>query len=171
MGVHETVAIGVGVVACASDLRTGRVPNVLTFGAALAACAFAAWTGGLTGVSASLVGWMLALLIWLPFYALGGMGAGDVKLLAAIGAWLGPAEVIPTALYAAIAGGAMALGVALWRRRVRTTWLNVLMLFGHWRVAGLTPHPELTLATAASPRLAYAVPVLAGTLAAVWLRS
>ena len=169
MGVHETTAIGIGMVASVCDLHSGRIPNLLTFGATLAGIAFAVSAGGLPATSASTLGCLLALLLWLPFYALGGMGAGDVKLLAAIGAWLGPAQLISTSLYAALAGGVLAVIVALWQRRARATCLNVLALVGYWRVAGFTPHPDLTLATAAGPRLAYAVPILAGTLAATWL--
>jgi prepilin peptidase CpaA len=170
MSVFDTIAIGVGVVACAFDLRTGRIPNALTLGAALAALVVSTWTDGLAGTGSSALGWLVALLLWLPLYALGGMGAGDVKLIAAVGAWLGAADVIHAALYAAIAGGGLAVGLAFVRGRVRETFANVSLLLAHWRVAGFTPHPQLTLAATNSPRLAYAVPVLAGTVVAIWLR-
>jgi prepilin peptidase CpaA len=103
-------------------------------------------------------------------YALGGMGAGDVKLMAAVGAWLGPGDVLYAALYAAVAGAVMAMGVAVVRGCVRQTFSNVHLLLNHWQVAGFSPHAQLTLAAGSSPRLAYAVPVLAGTVAAIWLR-
>jgi prepilin peptidase CpaA len=78
--------------------------------------------------------------------------------------------VIHAALYAAIAGGILALGLALLRGRVRETFLNIQVLVAHWRTAGFAAHPDLTLTTTSSPRLAYAVPVLAGTVVAIWLR-
>ena len=102
-------------------------------------------------------------------YALGGMGAGDVKLLAALGAWLGPREAPWLALYTGVAGGLTAL---LWAtvhgyliQAVRNLWV-----LRYWRLAGIRPMAELTLATGKGPRLAYATSILAGTVATVWLR-
>jgi prepilin peptidase CpaA len=170
MSAHDTVAIGIGLVACAFDLRTGRIPNWLTLGAALVALVVSTGEQGLAGTGGSALGWIVALLLWLPLYALGGMGAGDVKLIAAVGAWLGPADVIHAALYAAIAGGGLAVILAVVRGRVQATFGNIQLLLAHWRICGFTPHPHFTLATADGPRLAYAVPVLAGTVVAIWLR-
>jgi prepilin peptidase CpaA len=167
---HATIAVAVALVGCVFDLHSRRIPNVLTFGGAVAALIVSALMGGLGAVESGVAGWAVAAALWLPIYALGGMGAGDVKLMAAIGAWLGPATVIYAALYAAIAGAVFALGLAMARGCVRQTFTNVQLLLIHWRVAGFTPHPELNLATATSPRLAYAVPILVGTMAAIWLQ-
>jgi prepilin peptidase CpaA len=93
-----------------------------------------------------------------------------VKLMAAVGAWLGPADVLYAALYAAIAGAVFALALAVSRRCVRQTFSNVQLLLNHWQVVGFAPHAQLTLATATSPRLAYAVPIFTGTVVAIWLR-
>jgi prepilin peptidase CpaA len=98
------------------------------------------------------------------------MGAGDVKLIAAIGAWLGPVGALYVAIYAGIAGAIFALTVALLRGVLRQTISNVQLLLLHWRVAGLSPESTLTLETSTSPRLAYAVPTLVGTILAIWLR-
>ena len=110
----------------------------------------------------------LAVLL-VPFL-LGGMGAGDVKLVGALGAWLGPGETFWMAMYTGIAGAVMALIVSAWQGYLRQAWSNVWLLLMHWRVSGLKPFPELTLSTSRGPRLAYAVPILAGTLAMLWLR-
>lgn len=165
---HEIVAVAVALAACVFDVRSRRIPNALTFGAALAAFAVAAFTGGFSALGASGAGWALGLAMWLPIYALGGMGAGDVKLIAAIGAWIGPGAVIYAALYAAVAGGFMAAGVAIAQRCVRQTYDNIQLLILHWRVAGFTPHAQIALGTASSPRLAYAIPVFIGTVVAIW---
>lgn len=170
MTLEEGGAIAVAIVACIFDLYHRRIPNALTFGAALAAIVIAVLTHGVSGLTTSLSGWLLGLAIWLPIYALGGMGAGDVKLMAAIGAWLGAGDAFYAALYAGIAGGVAAVLVATAHGCLRRTWSNVQMLMLHWRVAGFTPHGQLTLDTAASPRLAYAVPILIGTLMAIWVR-
>jgi prepilin peptidase CpaA len=166
----DGAAIGIALVASGFDLKSRRIPNVLTFGATAAGVVFAAATGGFAGIGAGLAGWLIAMALWLPIYAVGGMGAGDVKLMAAIGMWMGPAGALHAALYAAIAGGVLALGVALSRGIVRQTVDNVQLLITHWQVAGFAPHAQLTLATATSPRLAYAVPILLGTVVATWLR-
>jgi prepilin peptidase CpaA len=170
MSLNELLAVAVALVACAFDVHSRRIPNVLTFGAALAAFGLAGVTGGLDALGSSGAGWLLATAMWLPIYALGGMGAGDVKLMAAIGAFLGPGAVLYAALYAAIAGGVMGLGVAVAQRCVRQTYENIQLLILHWRVAGFAPHPQIALETATSPRLAYALPILAGTGMAIWLR-
>ena len=152
------------------DLQSRRIPNGLTFGAAAAGVVFAAATGGIPAIGAGVAGWFLALALWLPIYALGGMGAGDVKLMAAIGMWIGPAAALHAALYAAIAGGVLGLALMFAKGIARQTFQNVNLLLVHWQVAGFSPHAQLTLATAKSPRLAYAVPILLGTVAAIWLR-
>jgi prepilin peptidase CpaA len=170
MSVGECVAVGVALTACVFDLHSRRIPNALTLGAAVAGLVYAASSGGVAGVGASFSGWLLALALWIPIYALGGMGAGDVKLMAGIGAWLGPGAVLHAALYAAIAGAGFGLALAIQRRCVRQTFSNVRLLLNHWQVVGFAPHAQLTLATATSPRLAYAVPVLTGTLVALWLQ-
>lgn len=170
MPVHDTVAVGVALVACVWDLHSRRIPNLLTLGAALVALIVSTSTIGWPGLGSSMGGWLLGTALWLPLYALGGMGAGDVKLLAAIGAWLGPADVFHVALYAGIAGGILAIWVAIARGCLRQTCSNVQLLIVHWRVAGFTPQAQLTLDTTTGPRLAYAVPILLGTMVAIWFR-
>ena len=166
----DSIAVGVVGIACIFDLHSRRIPNALTFGAAAAALAAAGVPGGVSGLTFSLSGWLLAIALWIPFYALGGMGAGDVKLLAAVGAWLGPADVFHAALYAGIAGAMMALSIAAARGLLRQTFSNLQLLVAHWQVAGFAPHAQLTLADTGRPRLAYALPILAGTVMAIWLR-
>ena len=84
----------VGVTACVTDFRSRRIPNVLTFGSSAAAVLFLGITSGWAGVVSSLEGWAVGCLLFLPWFLLGGMGAGDVKLLAALGAWAGPGSAV-----------------------------------------------------------------------------
>jgi prepilin peptidase CpaA len=160
----------IGACACMSDWQSRRIPNVLTFGAALAAFAFFGGSRGINGLLGSLAGWALGCLLFLPWFLLRGMGAGDVKLLAALGAWVGPALVVWVALYAAVAGGLLAVCVTLYAGYLRTMVRNVWNLLMFWRIAGVQPHPELTLAAATGPRLPYAFPITAGAVAALWFR-
>ena len=110
----------------------------------------------------------IALL--LPLYALGGMGGGDVKLVGALGAWLGPSVTFWLAMYAGVAGAGLALVVAAWHGYLRCACRNIWLLLTHWRVSGIRPFPELTLETSRGPRLAFAAPILAGTIAMLWLQ-
>jgi prepilin peptidase CpaA len=116
-----TLAAGLAA-AAAIDLRTRRVPNPLTAGLALSGLGFAATGISHVSVAASLAGLGLGLLLMLPGHLFGGTGAGDVKLFGAAGAVLGPAPMIGAFLYTAIAGGALAVIVAVQRRRLRRTF-------------------------------------------------
>ena len=160
----------VGAIACVFDVRTRRIPNQLTFGGAVIALAFHFWAGGFPALGLSLGGLAVGLAIFFPIFALGGLGAGDVKLLACMGAWLGPMAALWTAMYAAMAGGVMALIVVLVRGYGRQAFTNVWLLLVHWRVAGVRPLPELTLEHGKGPRLAYALPITAGVVVTLCLR-
>ena len=156
--------------AAVTDLRCRRIPNTLTFTGALLGFIYSVTINGGAGALTSIAGWALGLALFLPFYALGGMGAGDVKLLACLGAWMGPAGVIRVAIYAAIAGGAFALLVALRHRYLRRAFENIWVLLVTWRTLGIRPIDPVTLESSKGPRLAYAIPMLAGTVAAMYLR-
>jgi prepilin peptidase CpaA len=106
----------------------------------------------------------------MPWFLLGGMGAGDVKLLAALGAWVGPSAAVWMALYAGIAGGVFAVGVSLARGYLKEMFINVWDLLMFWRIAGVQPHPEITLRTGKGPRLPYAIPITVGAAAVLWLK-
>jgi prepilin peptidase CpaA len=169
MTTEQWAAVAVALVACVTDVRARRIPNHLTFPAAAAGVIFhavAGWPQGAWAVS----GLFLGLLLFLPIYLLRGMGAGDVKLLAALGAWLGPLSIAWVAAYAAIAGGVLAVLVAIGARYVRQMFANIGLLLVHWRVAGLKPFDSLTLERGRGPRLAYAVPIAMGLICAIWLR-
>jgi len=170
MDIQQIAAIVVALLACAADLRTRRIPNVLTFGAVAAAVPYAAVTGGWAGVGTALAGWLVGCALFFPMFALGGLGAGDVKLLAALGAWLGPVPVAFVGLYAAIAGGVIGLAVSFHSGYLRTAFRNIGALLMFWKTVGLRPLPDLTLAHGTGPRLAYAVPVLSGLMVTLWLQ-
>lgn len=170
MVISPAVALTLGVIACVCDVRTRRIPNLLTFGGAALAFGYTLGTQGAGGLMTSLGGWLTGALLFLPMYLLGGMGAGDVKLLACLGAWVGPKTAFFTALYASIAGGAMALVVSFATGYLRVAMQNLWLLLAHWRVVGIRPLAELTLAESRGPRLPYALPITAGVAAAIWLR-
>jgi prepilin peptidase CpaA len=168
--VSAVAVVSVVLAAAVYDLRTRRLPNALTFGAAGVALAVHGAVGGWSELAHAVLGWGVGLAFFLPLYALGGMGAGDVKLLGAIGAWLGPMGAVWTGLYGAIAGGVMALVVAIGRGYLRTAIRNVGSLLLAWFLAGPRPVEGLTLADSKSIRLPYAVPLAAGALATLWMQ-
>ena len=118
--VTAVVAVGMGA-AAVIDLRTRRIPNILTATLAAVGLGLAAAGFGRVGLGASMLGCLLGLAFMMPGHIFGRTGAGDVKLLAAAGALLGPTDTIYAFLYTAIAGGALALVVAVARRRLSQT--------------------------------------------------
>jgi prepilin peptidase CpaA len=151
------VAAGAGSGA-AIDLRTRRVPNWLTFGLAALGLALAVVRGHQLWYA--IAGLVLGFALMLPGHILGATGAGDVKLLAALGSWLGPAGTATAFLYSAIAGGALAIIVAVHRGRLRTTMERTAVLAR----SGRSVVTEIGSAPAAA-RFAYAPAIAIGALA------
>ena len=108
-------------VATVVDIRVRRIPNTLT--ATMAGVGIGLAASGASGVSlgASIAGFVLGLALMMPGHALGATGAGDVKFMAAVGAIVGPALVVSSFLFTALAGGVLAVAVAVRRQRFRTT--------------------------------------------------
>ena len=127
------MALAISLAACITDVRSRRIPNVLTFGSAAAALVFHTVTGGFGGFFAAGTGWVVGMALFILPFALGGLGGGDVKLLGALGAWLGPGMTIWLVMYTGIAGGVAALGVALLRGYLTTALRNIWLLLSHWR--------------------------------------
>jgi prepilin peptidase CpaA len=169
LSLSSSIAIGIAIVACAFDIRTRRIPNALTFSAAVAGLMFHVANSGTAGAQLSASGWVVGLLMLLPFFVLGGMGGGDIKLVAALGAWLGPSQTFWLAIYAGLAGGVLGVITAVSHGYLRTAIANVSMMFGYWSTAGFKAVPGVTLESSAAPRLAYAIPVLVGTVVTIWL--
>jgi prepilin peptidase CpaA len=98
-----------------TDLTTRRIPNAITVSAMGTGLALAAFTHGLGGCAASAAGLLLAIALLIVPFALGGIGGGDVKMMAAVGALVGPRALLASLLAGMILGGLVAVGV-LWRR-------------------------------------------------------
>lgn len=158
MTLIAVLVIGAGVAATVIDIRQRRVPNVLTMGVASLGLVLAMGGLGTVTVGGALGGLALGLALLLPAHVFGATGAGDVKLLAAFGALLGPADVFDAFLRAAILGGVMALVVALWRGRLRETLYGTAMLVTtrNRAVTALIEHP------AANNRFPYAPAIASG---------
>lgn len=164
----EIAVLALAATAAVTDLKSARIPNALTFGGAGVGLVFHSLVPEGHGLVTSLIGLVTGLGVFFPFFALGAMGAGDVKLMAALGAWLGWQPTIYVALYAALAGGALAILVSLHAGYTRTAVSNVRALLSHWWLTGIRPLPALTLEAGTGLRLPYAIPILAGVVVTLW---
>lgn len=112
MGMHSFAwwpTLVVLAVATVTDLRSRRIPNWLVLPFLPAGIAVSAWLHGWHGVEQSLAGAGLGIVIYGILYLKFGMGAGDVKLCAAIGAWIGPDQFLIAVVLTALAGGLVIL--------------------------------------------------------------
>ncbi len=174
MAISTGVLIALLLVAAVIDYRSLRIPNWLTlsgmvlglaFSTALAASPVSGLLGGLGGVA-------VGMLVLLPLYAIRVMGAGDVKLMGAAGAFLGVSGTLNALLFIAIAGGIAAVAVSLHRRSFRRMTSNLgeaavqMLVFA--TVGGQRPGDAL--AAHSVGKLPYGICICAGTIAYVIAR-
>lgn len=156
-----------------NDLRTRRIPNSLVFGGALLGlllnAALPAGDGlfiqvfGGIGLLKALAGLAVGLCLLLPMYAMRALGAGDVKLMAMIGAFVGPGAVAGITLLTLLAGGVLALVVAGLNGRLRVMVHNTWHMIKYSMLRSLAGEvPKMDAPAAASGRLPYAVAIAAG---------
>ena len=148
-------------VATVVDIRVRRIPNILT--AAMAGIGVGLAASGVSGVSlgGSVAGFILGFLLMIPGHALGATGAGDVKFMAAVGAIVGPAMVVSAFLFTAVAGGVLAVAVALRRQRLAATLAGT----GRLIAAPGEAKKEIQAATGSS-RFAYGPAIAIGSVLA-----
>ncbi len=144
------------------DVRSGRIPNRLTYAAVLAGLLLHGLTQGAAGWLQALGGMLLGGGMLLPVYLLGGMGGGDVKLMAAVGALAGGGLALREVVATALAGAAIALLLVLWRGRLLATLRNTGQLLAWLARRRLAPHERLNLTNAALLRLPYGVAMALG---------
>jgi prepilin peptidase CpaA len=151
-------------IAVAIDVRIGRIPNVLTASMAAAGFAIAVMGLGVTPAQAAL-GLLVGLVVLLPGHMLGATGAGDVKLLAAIGSLVGPSLALRVCLYSALAGGVLALAVAARRGVLASMLHNTSQL-----VAAPADARAAIVSAPRAHRFSYGPAIAVGTFVALALR-
>jgi prepilin peptidase CpaA len=127
-----------------TDWRSRRIPNWLTVPGLLLGIAANSWLRGWPGTRDSLLGAALGLALLLPFVLIRSLGAGDWKFVGALGAFLGPQNLLTVLLLGILVNGLMAAVMVVWKKRVRETARNM----GRMLAAFLTMHlpgPDLTL--------------------------
>jgi prepilin peptidase CpaA len=110
---------------------------------------------------------VLGGFVFVVFYLAGGMGAGDVKLVAATASLVGMSSLPVLLVSTGVAGALFALALSAGRGVLRETVVNTWIVLGHHRSNGLRQHPQLNLRNPSTTRLPYAVPVAAGCVAAL----
>jgi len=165
-----TIVTAMLLLATASDVRQRRIPNLLTFGGALCGIALQSLFNGVDGLWAGLGGWAVGLAFLLPGFFFGFTGAGDAKLMAASGTFLGPVTAFHAAAASITAGALLAVAYLLWVPAARSgagPWnryrgmLQCLLVTG--RPSYVPPAPD----EIASRRFPYALAITAGTLVVV----
>ncbi|MBU1001119.1 MAG: A24 family peptidase [Proteobacteria bacterium] len=156
-------------IATVTDLRERRIPNKLTYPAMLLALSWHYMMTGADGLLFASIGLAAGLGVMLIPFLLGHMGAGDVKLMAAAGAFLGPAGALKAFLFTSMVGGIYAVAVLAWRSSL-TTWLASTMKdsSGLLATAG-TWVQTLQGRSQGAPQLAYGAAIAAGTILSVVL--
>lgn len=147
------------------DGRELRVPNWITFPMVLTGLIYSTCVGGLGGLGAGLLGMCVGLLTLMPLYAVGGMGAGDVKLMAGIGAWLGWEITLAAFCVSAVFGALMAV-VMMFRKGVRHHYDNLLLILSEWMVIR-NPAELSKIAAERKPRMSllpYGIPICVGSI-------
>ncbi len=138
----------------ASDLRFHRIPNWLTLPALLAALLVSPWAGATSGPIEAAAGAALGFALLVGPYALGGMGAGDVKALMVVGAWLGPEATLGVSAWAVIAGGAFGLMMLALRGELRAyarRWGRTLLFTLTFRRIAYEPPATGSIASSGIP--------------------
>lgn len=150
-----------------ADLRTRSIPNRLSGAALLAGLALNGLAPGGAGLAASLLGAVLAGALLVPPFALGGVGGGDVKMMAAVGAFLGPCASLWALLLGMAAGGAVTIAHLAWRGRLREKLARTAaMVGGAARLRSIRPL-RVSAGDADAVALPYSVPLGLGTVAVV----
>jgi prepilin peptidase CpaA len=161
--IYPATSLACAIAGAIFDLRDRRIPNYLTLPSILFGLLIHLFIGGWRGLGLSAAAGLIAGVIFLLFWLAGGMGAGDVKLITAVACIAGLSHITWLLILTALAGGVMAIGLALWSGKLKDTIMNLGALAVHHRFEGLKPHPHLNVGNARTLRLPYALAIAAGS--------
>lgn len=147
------------------DIRRHRIPNWLVASGTCFSLLYSGLSPYGIGLTASAGGWAVGLGLLLPLYAMRAMGAGDVKLMAMVGAFLGPMSAVSAVVTTLIAGGVLAIGTALYYGTARHTLQNVRFVLTNTLLAVSTgSRVQSEGAYVSAGKLPYGVAIAAGTI-------
>jgi prepilin peptidase CpaA len=151
-------------IACFTDIRSRRIPNALVVPFALSGIAANCVLQGLTGLGSSLGGIFLAAIVCGVFCFLRGMGMGDLKLCAAIGAWIGPQQLGFALVMTFIAGAVIGVVWALCTGSLSRSLDSTGDLLSGFARNGIRPHDTIVLQNPTTLKIPYAPAIALGTL-------
>jgi prepilin peptidase CpaA len=154
------------VLAAREDVRTRRISNRLVVLGLISSVVVRFVLEGGPGIQSAAVGALVAGGLLLPGWLLGWTGAGDVKLMAVSGAWLGAAVGGMAVLFSLIAGGVFAVAVAIRHHALRQS-LSGAAAIGMW---AMSPHTGPAPVSSTGLRFPFALAILTGTFAALWVQ-
>jgi len=154
----------VAILAAIKDVRERRIPNRITYPAMIAGLLLQAAVFGWRGLLSGMEGGLLFGGIFLLFYLVHAMGAGDVKLATALGCIVGVSNVLNVLIPTAVAGALLAIVLMVATRQVFRTLRNTVSVAGFHAAHGLRPHPVVNLDNPTAARMPYGLAFAAGTL-------
>ena len=163
---HIKAVSAILILAAWIDGRELKVPNWITFPMVVSGLVYSTWVGGAGGLGAGLLGMSVGLLTLLPLYSVGGMGAGDVKLMAGIGAWLGWQITLAAFCVSTVVGAVMAVLMVLWKKDRTHHYENFLLILSEWMMIK-SPYELSKIASERKSRmmlLPYGIPICIGTI-------
>lgn len=160
--VFTVLLIGLLGIAVVSDLRRHRIPNLLILLGLALGLAYQAQAAGLAGLGDGTLGMLIGFGLFLPMYALGGMAAGDVKLMAMVGAFLSPEQALWAAMASLIAGGLCGFLIVLVRGQLLQT------LARYWLMLAARAYFAPAEDEVAGKPFPYSVAILLGTLTSMF---
>jgi prepilin peptidase CpaA len=150
-------------IAVASDIRSHRIPNWLILIGLILAFASHSFTATGWGFGYALKGAAVGFGIFLPLYLMRGMGAGDVKLMAVTGSFLGPAAALGATLMTLIIGGVISIAAAVWKGVLPLMITNIRFMVTHAAVKASGSGPGTEVLQSSAGKLPYAIAIAAGT--------
>jgi prepilin peptidase CpaA len=165
------VVIGASLVASGCDLRTGHIPNKLTAPLLVFGLIWAAWVGGLAGLAEATGACILLALPYVFMFLFAHGGAGDAKLMGAIGAWLGLTQSVIVLLCVAATGIVLAIAKAISQRRLKFVLTSVFVSVYSFLLSlrsYKTMRPTINLTDSKQPEdldVPYGVAIFAGVCA------
>ena len=152
--------------ACVSDLRSRRIPNAIVLALVLGGLGYSLATmAAVPALGHALGGGAAGLVLWLPFWLMRVLGAGDVKLAAAAGTWLGVVGVVEASLLGAVVGGVL----ALWALSRHGGVSAGATRFGAWMLASRATGSLMPELTPRERRIPYGLAIAAGAVTAAWV--
>ena len=176
LAIGELIPVCVGfsllavlVISSVTDLAWHRIPNILLLSALVLALALQASGEGIDGIVSATAGLLVGLAFLMPLYAMGGMGAGDVKLLGVVGAFLGPWGALVAGVAALIAGAVLGIAYIAWRS-MRPVLAYQAWKLMQWQYGGNTqaPAPMSLVTPIRGSGFAYAPAIAAGAVFSMW---